>query len=93
MSGIDRLVKSESARDPAFGSEYRRQSERLDAAVALATLRREVGMTQRQLAAATGKAQSTIARIENGAMNPSVGLLGEIADALDRKLEVRFVKT
>jgi transcriptional regulator with XRE-family HTH domain len=55
-------------------------------------LREAEGMTQRQFTAATGKTQSTIARIENGNMNPSVKLRSEIARALERKLEFRFVK-
>jgi DNA-binding XRE family transcriptional regulator len=92
MSAIDRLIKVESGENPGFAAEYRKECERLDAAVALIRLREEEGMTQRQLAIATGKTQSTIARIENGNMNPSVRLLSEIADALGRKLEFNFTK-
>jgi DNA-binding XRE family transcriptional regulator len=92
MSAIDELIKEECEKSAEFATEFRRESERLDAAVALIKLREEVGMTQRQLAAATGKTQSTIARIENGNMNPSVKLLSEIATALDRRLEYKFVQ-
>jgi len=92
MSAIDRLIKTECDKSAEFTAEYRKECERLDAAVALIKLREEEGMTQRQLAAATGKTQSTIARIENGNMNPSVKLLSEIASALGRKLEFRFIK-
>jgi DNA-binding XRE family transcriptional regulator len=92
MSDIDELIKAECDGSPNFTTEYRKECERLDAAVALLRLREEEGMTQRQLAAATGKSQATIARIENGNMNPSVKLMGEIANALDRRLEFRFVK-
>jgi DNA-binding XRE family transcriptional regulator len=92
MSALDTLIAAESERDPEFAQEYQRERERLSAAVALMELREEEGMTQRQLAAATGKTQSTIARIENGAMNPSVKLLSEIAVSLGRKLTVSFVK-
>jgi DNA-binding XRE family transcriptional regulator len=87
------MVEQQCASSPEFATEYQRERERLDAAVALMELRREEGMTQRQLAAATGKTQATIARIENGSMNPSVKLLKEIAVALDRRLEFRFVKS
>jgi DNA-binding XRE family transcriptional regulator len=92
MSAIDELIQEECENSAEFAAEFRRESERLDAAVALIKLREEVGMTQRQLAAATGKTQSTIARIENGNMNPSVKLLSEIATALGRRLEYRFVQ-
>jgi DNA-binding XRE family transcriptional regulator len=92
MSAIDELIKEECEKSAEFAAEFCRESERLDAAVALIRLREEVGMTQRQLAAATGKTQSTIARIENGNMNPSVKLLSEIAAALGKRLEYRFVQ-
>jgi DNA-binding XRE family transcriptional regulator len=92
MSAIDELIQKECEKSAEFAAEFRRESERLDAAVALIKLREEVGMTQRQLAAATGKTQSTIARIENGNMNPSVKLLSEIAEALGRRLEYKFIQ-
>ncbi|MCL2655683.1 MAG: helix-turn-helix transcriptional regulator [Coriobacteriia bacterium] len=92
MSAIDDVVREECAKSPEFAAEYHKEVERLDAALALVKLRDEEGMTQRQFAAATGKTQSTIARIENGNMNPSIKLLREIAEALGRKLEFRFVK-
>ena len=92
MSKIDRLILDECKKSPEFAQEYRKEKERLSAAVALLKLREEEGMTQRQLAAATGKTQSTIARIENGSMNPSIKLLSEIAAALGRSLEFSFSK-
>ncbi len=92
MTAIDRKIKQECSSSAEFAEEYRNESERLEIAVALMRLREEEGMTQRQFAAAIGKAQSTIARIENGDMNPSVKLLSEIAQPLGRKLELSFVK-
>ena len=92
MSEIDKLVIKECKKDPEFAREYRKERERLTAAIALLKLREEEGMTQRELAAAAGKPQSTIARIENGNLNPSVKLLSEIAESLDRKLEFTFAK-
>ncbi|MDR2035138.1 MAG: helix-turn-helix transcriptional regulator [Coriobacteriales bacterium] len=92
MSSIDDLIQVECDKSTEFAAEFRKEKERLSAAIALMKLREEEGMTQRQLAVATGKTQSTIARIENGNMNPSVKLLSEIADALGRKLEFTFAK-
>ena len=43
----------------------------------------QVGISQRQLAAAAGVAQSTIARIESGARQPSLPLLAKILAAVD----------
>jgi transcriptional regulator with XRE-family HTH domain len=45
--------------------------------------RARTGMSQRQLAEAAGVAQSTIARIESGARQPSLPLLARILAAAD----------
>ena len=91
MSEIDKLIKRKTGDDPELQKYYREESEKLDIAVALVLLREEEGLTQRQLAEKVGKPQSTIARIENGTMNVSFRVLNEIAEALGKKLEVRFV--
>jgi len=49
------------------------------------------GLTQRQLAERVGKPQSTIARIENGNMNVSYGILSDIAASLGKRLDIRFL--
>jgi transcriptional regulator with XRE-family HTH domain len=54
-------------------------------------LREEEGLTQRQLAEVSGKPQSTIARIENGSMNASLGILRDIAASVGKRVDVRFV--
>ena len=46
----------------------------------------KVGLTQSQLAAATGINQSDISRIERGIGNPSINTLSRIAKALDAEL-------
>ncbi len=90
MSFIDEYIEKRSAASNEFAVEVAQESERLDIAVALVELRHQLGMSQKQLAVVSGKSQSTIARIESGALNPSVGLLAEIAASVDRKLEVSF---
>jgi ribosome-binding protein aMBF1 (putative translation factor) len=50
------------------------------------------GLTQRQLAELVGTQQSTIARLEDADYEGhSLRMLRRIADALDQRLEVRFV--
>jgi predicted transcriptional regulator len=49
--------------------------------------RRRAGYTQRQLAALTGVAQPTIARIESGESDPRVGTLDHLLRACDEMLE------
>lgn len=91
MSFIDELVEREAQNDPRFLEDFATECEKLDIAVALAKMRKEEGLTQKQLADRAHKPQSTIARIENGTLNPSVQLLADIARGAGRRLQVSFV--
>ena len=51
-------------------------------------LRKEVGMTQTQLAEACGMAQPNIARIEAGTYATSIDVLSRIADALGKRIDL-----
>ena len=53
----------------------------------IAELRRERGMSQAQLAEATGLKQPNIARIEAGKYSTTLDLLTTIADALGVKVD------
>jgi ribosome-binding protein aMBF1 (putative translation factor) len=54
--------------------------------------RTAAGLTQKQLADVIGTQQSVIARLEDADYEGhSLSMLRRIADALDQKLEVRFV--
>jgi predicted transcriptional regulator len=91
MSKMDTLIEKKIAENDEFAKEFKKESERLQVAVALMKLREAEGLTQRQLAEKVGKPQSTIARIENGNMNVSYGILNEIATRLGKQLEIRFI--
>jgi DNA-binding XRE family transcriptional regulator len=70
----------------------RRQSEvfagAYDMATQLIELREQRGMTQAELAAATGLDQADISRIERGTANPTERTLLRIAHALDADLRL-----
>jgi DNA-binding XRE family transcriptional regulator len=55
------------------------------------TARKEKNLTQKGLAELIGTRQSNISRLESGNYNPSLDLLIKIAQAMDKKLEVRIV--
>lgn len=55
---------------------------------AVAAARAAVGMTQKELAAATGIDQSDISKIERGVANPAVSTLARIAEALGAELAI-----
>jgi predicted transcriptional regulator len=91
MNNMDKLIEKKIVANTEFAKDYQKENERLQVAVALMKLRENEGLTQRQLAEKVGKPQSTIARIENGNMNVSYGILNEIATGLGKKLEIRFI--
>ena len=90
MSSIDELIKKKKAESATFAAEYEKESQRLEVAIALTQLRNDLGLSQRELAEKVGKPQSTIARIENGSMNPSFTILYEIANKVGKELHVEF---
>lgn len=63
------------------------------AATALRAVRRTRGMTQRQLAEATGTAQSTISDIETGVVSVSLDVYLRLLEALGAELAVTDRKT
>jgi transcriptional regulator with XRE-family HTH domain len=56
----------------------------------IAERRRELGLSQKQLAELTGTTQSAIARLESGGRPPRIDTLLRITAALDCELEVRL---
>lgn len=57
----------------------------------LKELRKELNLSQRDFAKRLNKPQSTVARVENGSMSPTVGLLEEIAKCSNKELKIEFV--
>lgn len=56
------------------------------------TLRKNLNLSQEDIATLTGIARPNISRIENGKYDPTLEILTKLAWALDMKLEIRFVK-
>ncbi len=59
----------------------------------VATARKKCGLTQKDLSAKTGIAQSDISRLEQSNANPSVRTLERIAEGLGMQLHIEFVST
>jgi uncharacterized protein len=62
---------------------------RSDFATVLRSLRREFGLSQRDLAALAGMSQPEIARFEAGAVSPTWGTALKLLQAVDARLEVK----
>ena len=80
---------NQQLQDPQFKQEFENETTKLESAIAVTHVRKEAGLTQRELANVSKVPQSTIARIETGA-NTSVDTLTKIAIALGKKLTVSF---
>lgn len=91
MSKIDELIKKDIHDNPKLAKKYEQESLNLDAAVLVRDMRDDLGMTQKEFSKYVGKPQSTIARIESGSMNVTVGLLSQIANASNRKIKLVLV--
>jgi len=87
---LDNYINERSNREPEFAKAIQEESANLEAAVAVRELRDSLKMSQRSFAKLVGKPQSTIARIENGSMNVSIGLLGQIAQLSNKELDITF---
>jgi len=78
---------AEENQDP----EFRKAVAEMAPAYQLARLRIMRGLTQKELAEKVGTKQSGIARLESGKGEPNLASLKRIAQALDCRLEIRFV--
>lgn len=83
-------VKAMMLKDPEVKREYDALQVVYDIQRELIRLRLEKGLSQKELAEKIGTRQSAVSRIERGVCNPSIALLGKIAKALGRDLQVRF---
>ena len=81
----------EQLKDPVFKEKYDSLEPEYSLIQALIDARKENGMTQKQLADATGISQADISRLEHGTGNPSVKTLQRIAQALHMALKIEFV--
>ncbi|QAS70591.1 helix-turn-helix transcriptional regulator [Oenococcus sicerae] len=91
MGTIDDYIAERESKDPGFKQALSKESQKLDLAIKIRNLREQEGLSQRELAARLGKPQSTIARIENGNVNPSFKTIEEIANKLGKNLQISFV--
>lgn len=78
-------------KNPKFRLEYEKTQVEFAPIRAILSARMEKGMTQAQIAKKMGTTQSSIARVESGRSHPTIPYLQRLADALDMKLDIRFL--
>jgi len=84
-----KTLKKELLKDLEVAREYKRLEPRYQLISQLIQARIKKGFTQEQLAKKIGTKQSAVARLEAGSINPSVGFLEKIAQALGSKLIIQ----
>lgn len=77
-------------KDPKIKAEYDKLEPQFAPIEAILEARVKKGITQAQLASKVGTKQSAIARLESGNANPSIDFLQKLAEALGKKLVIRF---
>ncbi|MGM0420746.1 MAG: helix-turn-helix transcriptional regulator [Bacillota bacterium] len=82
--------KKELLEDDEVREEYEKLNVKYEIREQIIRYRIENNLTQKELADKIGTRQSAISRLENDDYNPSVEFLGKVAQALDKKLEIRF---
>lgn len=90
MSEFDELL-NERLQDPEFKKEWDDIQPEMDVIRAMIEARNEQNLTQKELSARSGIAQSDISRLENGTKNPSLKLLKRLAAAMGMRLKIEFV--
>ena len=81
----------EQMKDETFRKEYESLEPEYDLISSLIDARKLNHVTQKQLADATGIAQSDISKIENGSGNPTIKILKRLADGLGMNLKIEFI--
>ncbi len=85
-----RDIAEQWLKDPEFRAEYEALEPEFALASALIAARSQAGMTQAQVAEATGTTQAVIARLEGGRVKPSTRTLERFAKATGTRLCIRF---
>jgi len=83
-------VKKTLLENPEVKKEYDKMNVLYEIKKQIIKFRIEQGLSQKELAKKIGTKQSAISRLENDDYNPSIEFLDKVANALDKKLEIRF---
>lgn len=82
--------KAQMLQDPEVREAYETLGPEYDIINALLAARRELNMTQKELAAKSGIPQANISRLETGNANPNLSTLKCLAEAVGKTLQITF---
>ena len=81
----------ESLKNPKIKAEFDKLQPEFAMIQAMIDIRRKKDLSQKELAKKLGTTQSAISRLEKGNISPTVNFLQKLAEALDSKLDIRFL--
>ena len=89
-TNFDRYL-DDQLRDPAFAARFKDAGEAWDVAIQIAALRKEAGLTQRELAKRVGTSQQQISRLESpGYEGHSLSMLRRVAQVMGASVRVQI---
>ena len=84
-------VRNEILSNTEVKKEYEKLKPEYEIIRAVLSARKNMNLTQQQLADRTGINRADISRLENGNSNPTIAQLQRIAEGMDMVLKVEFV--
>ena len=89
-SNFDKYLK-EQLKDKDFAERFRHAGKAWDVALKIAALRKEAGLSQKELAKRLGTTQQQISRLESPAYEGhSLSMLRRVANILDAEVNITF---
>jgi DNA-binding XRE family transcriptional regulator len=84
------VIKEELMKDNEFKDEYEKLKPRYDLISEVIKARRELNLTQEELAYRIGTQKSNISRLESGNYNPSLDFLSKLAKGLGKEIHIEL---
>jgi transcriptional regulator with XRE-family HTH domain len=89
-TNFDRYL-DDNLKDPAFAARFEEAGEAWDVAMQIAALRKESGLSQRELAKRVGTSQQQISRLESpGYEGQSLSMLRRVAEVMGASVRVQI---
>ena len=81
---------NEQLKDPEIKKEYDRLAPEYEIISAMIVARKEMGISQSELAKLIGTDQSRISKLERGMLNPSLDFIKRVAEAMGKRVHISF---
>lgn len=90
LSETDKYILNRCKGDKKFAKYYACYDQALDAALLVFNFRHKMHLSQQELANRANIPRSTVSRVEDGDMNPSMLTLAKIANSCHKHLKIKI---